>query len=738
VFNPRPGQTEVINFTSGKMGVSAVPGSGKTHTLSFLAANLVASDLLQQYQEVLIVTLVNSAVDIFSSRVAGFLSEMGLIPGVGYRVRTLHGLAYDIVREHPDRIGLDNHFSIIDERTAMDILDLFVRNWMQENQSILETYTHEEFQFDTKIRQWRDFLKNLAANFIKKAKDFQLSPQNIRQMAKETEIKFPFLYFACEIYENYQQALQQRGSVDFEDLIRYAYQLLNNDEEYKKRLQTRWPVILEDEAQDSSLIQEKLLRLLCGNDGNWVRVGDPNQAIFETFTTADPELLRSFLEETDVRKIDLKHSGRSMQSIINLANHLIQWAIKDHPVTDLRSALTIPLIQPTPPGDPQQNPIDEPDQIFLIASDYKPEKELQIITRSLKKWIAENGDKTVAVLIPRNTRGAELAEELEKHGVPFIERLRSSKSTRDVASVLANILDFLVKPNIIRKMNSAVWSVLKAIKVDFKDEKDSRVSINALLKYFSPEIFLGTNPLPWESYAVEHESDILNTLKQAQSLLQKWQFAASLPVDQLIMTISMDLFTEPTDLALAHKLAVQMELQATINTSWELSNFQEQLSQIARNQLNLFGFSDEDMAFNPDLYPGKVLITTYHKAKGLEWDRVYLMSVNNYNFPSGQEYDSYLSERWFVRDELNLEAELISYLEYINSGAQRSSRLIEGEASREARMDYCAERLRLLYVGITRARKELVVTWNTGKRGNCVEALPLQELRNWQENANGH
>jgi DNA helicase-2/ATP-dependent DNA helicase PcrA len=82
--------------------------------------------------------------------------------------------------------------------------------------------------------------------------------------------------------------LNFRGAVDFDDLIRLALRCLQTDPEYLARLQYRWPYILEDEAQDSSHMQEMILRLLSSRSGNWVRVGDPNQAIYETFTTADP------------------------------------------------------------------------------------------------------------------------------------------------------------------------------------------------------------------------------------------------------------------------------------------------------------------------------------------------------------------------------------------------------------------------------------------------------------------
>jgi DNA helicase-2/ATP-dependent DNA helicase PcrA len=103
MFTPRPKQQEILAYRGGKMGVSAVPGSGKTQILSYLAAEIIASGLLEDDQEVLVVTLVNSAVDNFSRRVSAFVQARGLLPYLGYRVRTLHGLAHDIVRER--RIG---------------------------------------------------------------------------------------------------------------------------------------------------------------------------------------------------------------------------------------------------------------------------------------------------------------------------------------------------------------------------------------------------------------------------------------------------------------------------------------------------------------------------------------------------------------------------------------------------------------------------------------------------------
>jgi DNA helicase-2/ATP-dependent DNA helicase PcrA len=124
-----------------------------------------------------------------------------------------------------------------------------------------------------------------------------------------------------------------------------------------------------------------------------------------------------------------------------------------------------------------------------------------------------------------------------------------------------------------------------------------------------------------------------------------------------------------------------------------------------------------------------VVVATVHKAKGLEWDRVYLISVNNYDFPSAQADDKYISEPWFIRSNLNLEAEALAQLRAIQNPNEYDLWYQEGKATQVARLDYVRERLRLLFVGITRARKEMVITWNTGRKGNLQPAMPLVALQ---------
>ena len=111
---------------------------------------------------------------------------------------------------------------------------------------------------------------------------------------------------------------------------------------------------------------------------------------------------------------------------------------------------------------------------------------------------------------------------------------------------------------------------------------------------------------------------------------------------------------------------------------------------------------------------------------------MYLISANNYNFPSNLPDDNFISERWFIRDQLNLPAEALSQL---NSLIDISSpEYIESEGTKRSRLDYARERLRLLYVSITRARQELVITWNNGRSGKSTPSVPFQALADYLKN----
>lgn len=746
----RPSQQAVVAYRGGKMAVAAVPGSGKTFTLSHLAAALVehlADTGRLDEQEVLIVTFTNPAVNSFRRRIADLVrQERGLLPYVGYRVRTLHGLAHDIVRMRPALVGLAETFEILDERITASIIRDLAERWIRAHGDNLLPYIEPGLAEDVdqlryQIRQYGpELIESIAAEVIRLGKDYRWDPDDMRARLDALPFDLPLARIGIELYEEYQRALSYRGGVDFDDLVRLAMQALETDAEFLERLRQRWPYILEDEAQDSSKLQNDMLRLLSG-DRNWVRVGDPNQAIYTTFTTADSNLLRTFMNEPDVAKYPLPVSGRSAPSIIALANYLVRWSNSEPLIRHLWGALDpAQEIVPTDPGDNQPNPPDG-----LIYLDYDPQKpitpeeEIHRIATSLERWLPDHPDWTVAVLAPENSRGFKMAEELKERGIPYEELLRSTSATRDAAERLQIVLDFLAEPTDSRRLArlySEVWWPLSGL----GDDEEAHILRDQVLRMLrqlkATEDFLWPGPQSSRLAYGDGEASLLAEahLEAFRERVQVWLNASILPIDQLVLTLSQDLFSTQADLALGHKIAVVLGSIAANNPDYRLPHFSQELRVIAQNERRFLGFDDATEGYEPK--PGVVTVATMHAAKGLEWDRVYLMAVNNYSFPAALPGDQYVAEKWFIRDSLNLQAEAREQVELLMAG--RAAEYTEGKATQQARLEYAAERLRLLYVGITRARRDLIITWNIGRywdqgrrNGPAVALIALTDF--WRE-----
>jgi DNA helicase II / ATP-dependent DNA helicase PcrA len=784
-FTPRPSQQNILRYTSGRLGIAAVPGAGKTHILSALAAQIIHSGVLQDGQEVLIVTLVNSAVDNFETRIKHFF-ENPLQVLYRYRVRTLHGLAHDIVREKPASVGLENQFSIIDEREAASIRREAVNAWLATHSldEYLDPALDNSKQDWLKREQLPNMVDSLANAFIRSAKDHLLTPERLRAKLDASFQPLPLAQLGCDIYTDYQRALAYRGAVDFDDLIRLALTLLQNDEEYLERLRFRYPFILEDEAQDSSRTQQEILSLLSGSrvvpsdseertettpfnenvvsvhpaksggatrppyetGENWVRVGDPNQAIFETFTTADPDLLRDFIRDNP--SADMPESGRSQPAVIALANHLIHWVMTAHPIPQARTALSLPYIQPVPEGYQPVNPPDDPTAVKFISRKFTPEDELEAVAKSVKGYvdslvdIPDEAKPTIAVLVPRNNRGIEVIDALRKRGIEVVELISSTSTTRAAAGSLSILLSYLADPQSARKLSKAyeVWRRdWREQRVENGETENSQGSsellkrvIEVLRSLIHVEDFIAPNHADDWLSGLGESDEVIAELTEFRVNVQRWLNAVTLPIDQLVLTLAQDVFSEVSDLALAHKLALVLRQTADDHNDWRLPELTSELTVIAKNERRFIGFSDDDSGFDPEKHRGKVVVTTMHKAKGLEWDRVYLMSVNNYDFPSNEPNDRFISEKWFVRGSLNLEAEALEQLKSLETSNEYEV-YEEGAATLRSRLDYVKERLRLFYVGITRAKKDLIVTWNSGRQGDATPSLALSELMGWWE-----
>lgn len=745
-YRLRPHQAQVLDEAlTGYTTVSAVPGSGKTLVLSLLAARLILEGHIGPRSEVLVVTVQNAAVANISHRIREVLRQQG-VPAVGFRVCTLHKLAHDIVRQRQDLAGVADDFFIIDEGESRRTLQNAARRWTNDHMAWWRSFLPEDANEFVQSR-WFDETIRIGREVTKQCKHRRWTPDVARDMT--AGLGDPFVDMGVALYAQYERYLDARSGLDFDDLIWRAIDALGQDATFCDNLRRRWPHILEDEAQDSSPLQEEILEMLSGEGGNWVRVGDPNQSINSTFTSADPRFFRRFALKPGVKALSLPESGRCARPIIALANHLVRWTCAAHPEPEMRAMAFEPQeMRPTGPGDPQPNPPNDACHIHVAARPYADvEAEAGGVAGWAGSYVGRYPERTVAILCPTGTQGEKVVSALQglSPAVPFDDLLRSTPRTRDVAAMLAAACDYMGDPTSASRLATLFGAYCDhgILGADERERLDMRhlstvlrsVPVADLLFPRDGTVFGDLLPKGVTLTDIERQ-----VVARYVALVARWVRASALPVDQLILTMAQDLYAgqdDVTSLAICHTIAGALRATGQMHPDWHLADFAHELRDVAGNRRALAGLSLADAGYVPT--PGRIVVTTMHKAKGLEWDAVYLTSVDNLEFPATRA-DAFRDELFVMPGRApatEAKAALEQLTDYASLEAEASGEG-EDEAPREAEpitadaahLEYIGERLRLLYVGITRARRDLSLTWSGERsRRKLQPARALLELR---------
>ncbi len=285
-------QAQAVMCTEGPLLVLAGAGSGKTRVLTYRIAHLL-EDLDVAPWRVLAITFTNKAA-------AEMRERLGQLVGPAARgmwVSTFHACCVRILRADADLLGFGKNFTIYDT----------------DDQKRLFKAIMMEMDIDP-----RRFPANTLMARVSQAKNELKVPG---QMAEEAAD--PVQKMAARVYATYQERLRQANSMDFDDLLMYAWLLLKNHEEVLSAYQERFRYIMVDEYQDTNHAQYAITKLLAAGHGNIMVVGDDDQSIY-SWRGADIRNILDFEEDyPNATVVKLEQNYRSMGNILDAANAVI-------------------------------------------------------------------------------------------------------------------------------------------------------------------------------------------------------------------------------------------------------------------------------------------------------------------------------------------------------------------------------------------------------------------------------
>ncbi len=287
-------QKKGVFTTTGPVLLLAGAGSGKTRVLTHRIAYLIGEMGVSPWH-IMAITFTNKA--------AGEMKErVGNIVGAGSEsiwVTTFHATCVRILRRYADRLGFENSFSIYDT---------------DDQKSVIKEIC-KRLKIDTKMLKERSILAAISS-----AKDELVSPEEFEQNAvgdyRQQQI--------AKAYKEYQDTLKKSNAMDFDDLIVKTVELFKAHSDVLGGYQKRFQYIMVDEYQDTNTAQFELIRLLADAHHNLCVVGDDDQSIYK-FRGAN---IRNILDFEKVYPeavvIRLEQNYRSTQNVLDAANAVIR------------------------------------------------------------------------------------------------------------------------------------------------------------------------------------------------------------------------------------------------------------------------------------------------------------------------------------------------------------------------------------------------------------------------------
>ena len=588
-----PPQLEAVEHTEGPVMVIAGAGSGKTRVLTVRIAHLLEKGV--DPFNVLALTFTNKAAREMQGRIAKLVDASS---AKSLWMGTFHSVFARILRAEAAKLGYPQSFTIYDTDDSRSVLKQVIN----------------DMGLDDKL-----YKPNIVHNRISSAKNGLVGPSEyaMDNFLKQEDARSNRPQIA-EIYASYVARCFKSGAMDFDDLLFKMHELLHDFPEVLHKYQHKFKYILIDEYQDTNPVQYQIAKLLAAVHENLCVVGDDAQSIY-SFRGATIENILQFQKDyDDVKLVKLEQNYRSSKSIIEVANYVIKnnkGQIPKELWTDNEEGDKIKLVRTMTDND-----------------------EGKFVADSIQENKLRNHfyNKDFAILYRTNAQSRSFEESLRRTGIAykiygglsFYQR----KEVKDFIAYLRVVANPKDEEGLKRIINYPVRGIGKTTV-----EKCLVIASEQNITFF--EVLEKAKGFGFKAGTLNSIEEFVTMIKYFQNLLTKNNaYDVAVQVGKSTNMIK-ELFNDKSTEGLARYENVQELLNSIKEWTESPSNEDGELGDKSLGsylqQITLITDADNDNG-NEDT----VKLMTVHAAKGLEFDCVFVVGLEETLFPSGMSINT--------------------------------------------------------------------------------------------------
>lgn len=487
---------------------------------------------------------------------------------------TFHHICNVFLRKYASIVGLDRNYTIMDREDSESLVRHARSKILEKMGKEFRKYFPQASILMSIFSYMRNTLKTLRDTIV---------TYNPKFLEIETQIS--------EIYEEYTNEKLNQNLLDYDDLLIYTLKLFEENEEIRIREARKFKWILVDEFQDTNYVQYKLMELLASEGGNVMVVGDDAQSIY-SFRGARYENVEDFMEVPGTMVFRIQTNYRSTEKLVDFINYMLPKKSVPKKLRAVRKDGFKPVIVRT---------WDRYEEAHFVV---------QRIMEHIKDGI-KPGD--IAVLYRSHSHSFEIQMELSKLGMPY--RILSGPRFTETAHV-KDVLSFLrIMHN---PKDKPAWIRASKLFYGIGDRTASKIADAVVAS-----VDEGLNPFETLFHMQTSRSSDFHKFKEIIMKIKDME-----KPDSILKTIYEDFYTEYLENTYPDFKERRMDIERLIDIAERYENIERFLTDLSISET----VDIQKMVEEKD---EKVTLTTVHQAKGLEWEVVFVISVNPGDFPNG-------------------------------------------------------------------------------------------------------